>query len=147
MSESSEKMPPPEVPPEGTEEQQLSKQDKINIEREQEQKLKAKYPQSRPMAGGPGLGAPGGGAGGGGHSAFLQRVVALQDLDSVSSASERQKRGRGICACCCLVLFSPCLPPSAVTGVCPSEARQPVRPVRDTKRTESLTGRQIENTP
>jgi len=76
MSESSEKMPPPEVPSEGTEEQQLSKQDKINIEREQEQKLKAKYPQSRPMAGGPGLGAPGGGAGGGGHSAFLQKRLA-----------------------------------------------------------------------
>ena len=76
MSDSSEKMPPPEVPSEGTAEQQLSKQDKINIEREQEQKLKAKYPQSRPMPGGPGLGAPGGGAGGGGHSAFLQKRLA-----------------------------------------------------------------------
>merc|ERR1712062_315046 len=69
-------MGPPEVPADGTEEKQLTKQDKINIEREQEQKLKAKYPQSRPMPGGPGLGAPGGGAGGGGHSAFLQKRLA-----------------------------------------------------------------------
>jgi len=76
MADSSEKMPPPEVPADGTEEKQLTKQDKINIEREQEQKLKAKYPQSRPMPGGPGLGAPGGGAGGGGHSAFLQKRLA-----------------------------------------------------------------------
>ena len=82
---SSEKMPPPEDLPEGTDtpalEPQLTKQEKINIEREQEKKLKAKYPQAaRSMPGGmhgpPGLGAPGGGAGGGGHSAFLQKRLA-----------------------------------------------------------------------
>jgi hypothetical protein len=81
MADSSEKMPPPEIPPEGTDtsatEPQLTKQEKINIEREQEQKLKAKYTQAaRPIAGVPGLGAPGGGAGGGGHSAFLQKRLA-----------------------------------------------------------------------
>ena len=80
MADSSEKMPPPEVPPEGTDtpaaEPQLTKQEKVNIEREQEQKLKSKYPQARPLGGGPGLGAPGGGAGGGGHSAFLQKRLA-----------------------------------------------------------------------
>jgi hypothetical protein len=80
MSDSSEKMPPPEVPPEGTDspaEPELTKQQKINIEREQEQKLKAKFPQGpRPMGVGPGLGPPGGGAGGGGHSSFLQKRLA-----------------------------------------------------------------------
>merc|ERR1711913_48306 len=55
----------------------MTKEQKIIIEREQEQKLKAKYPQApRSMAAGPGLGAPGGGAGGGGHSAFLQKRLA-----------------------------------------------------------------------
>ena len=79
MTESSSaKMPPPEVVPEGTDapssEPQLTKQDKINILREQEEKLKAKYPQAaRPMPGGMRGGPPGGGAGGGGHSAFLQK--------------------------------------------------------------------------
>ena len=80
MTDSSEKMPPPEVPVEGTDtvaEPQMTKQEQIKIEREQEQKLKAKYPQpGRPVVGGPGLGAPGGGAGGGGHSSFLQKRLA-----------------------------------------------------------------------
>jgi len=78
MTESNEKMPPPDTPDDSsTSEQQMTKEQKIIIEREQEQKLKAKYPQApRSMAAGPGLGAPGGGAGGGGHSAFLQKRLA-----------------------------------------------------------------------
>jgi len=78
MADSAEKMPPPETPEEEPE-QQLTKQEKINIEREQEQKLKAKFSQaSRPMIPGGmhGGGGPGGGAGGGGHSAFLQKRLA-----------------------------------------------------------------------
>lgn len=48
-----------------------SKQEKINIEKAEEVKLKAKFPQvNRPSGGG------GGGAGGGGHSAFLQKRLA-----------------------------------------------------------------------
>lgn len=81
----SDKMPPPQAPStsEGTDssetEPQLTKQEKINILREQEQKLKARYPQAaRPMMPGGmhGPGAPGGGAGGGGHCAFLQKRLA-----------------------------------------------------------------------
>jgi len=81
MTDSSEKMPPPEVHVEGTDtvssEPIMTKQEQIKIEREQEQKLKAKFSQpGRPVVGGPGLGAPGGGAGGGGHSSFLQKRLA-----------------------------------------------------------------------
>ena len=78
---SSDKMPPPqassslEADSSGTE-PTLTKQEKIKIEREQEQKLKARYPKAaRPMIPGGmhGPGVPGGGPVGGGHSAFLQK--------------------------------------------------------------------------
>lgn len=70
---SAEKMPPPPAPAdvESGEDglvKPLSPAEKVQIEREQEQKLKAKYPQAaRPMPAAPG---------GGGHSAFLQKRLA-----------------------------------------------------------------------
>jgi len=72
-SSSAEKMPPPPAPSDDSEEatpvKPLSPAEKVQIEREQEQKLKSKYPQgaARPMPAAPG---------GGGHSAFLQKRLA-----------------------------------------------------------------------
>ncbi len=60
MSESGEMPPPSEAP--------LTKDQKINIEREEEQKLREKYPQA--------AGAIRPGRPGGGHSAFLQKRLA-----------------------------------------------------------------------
>merc|ERR1712165_264545 len=60
---SAEKMPPPP-----------SRQEQANIEKAEEVKLRAKYPQvNKPVV--PGGGA-GGAGGGGGHSAFLQKRLA-----------------------------------------------------------------------
>jgi len=67
QSESSEMPPPSEAPP-------LSKEQKVNLEKQEEQKLRAKYPQAAAGRGPSGL--VGHGAGGGGHSAFLQKRLA-----------------------------------------------------------------------
>lgn len=69
MDESS-KMPPPANPDSDT---PLTKQEKVDIERKEEQKLKAKYPMggNRPQ-----LSGGGGQPQGGGHSAFLQKRLA-----------------------------------------------------------------------
>ncbi len=83
---SPEKMPPPP-----------SRQDQVSIEREQEQKLRAKYPQAKnPLLGGGGPG-PAGGAGGGGHSAFLQKRLAKGQkyFDSGDYQMAKQKGPRG----------------------------------------------------
>jgi len=96
-SSSAEKMPPPPAPGGDQDDQEadpsMSKQDKVNIEREQEQKLKAKFPQvNRPM-----VPAVGGGAGGGGHSAFLQKRLAKGQkyFDSGDYNMAKQKGPRG----------------------------------------------------
>lgn len=64
-----------EMPPPASTEPILTKEQKIAMEKQQEEKLRSKYPQvgGRPMPGG---GVIGGGAGGGGHSAFLQKRLA-----------------------------------------------------------------------
>ncbi len=74
----------------------LSKQEKAQIERQEEQKLRAKYPQGA-MGGVRGI--PGGGAGGGGHSAFLQKRLAKGQkyFDSGDYQMAKQKpRGVGV---------------------------------------------------
>ena len=58
-------MGPPPAPKEG--EEAMSPQEKVSLMKQEEQKLRAKYPQAKPMV-------PGGG--GGGHSAFLQKRLA-----------------------------------------------------------------------
>ncbi len=74
MQGESGEMPPPPAPSDKPE----AKEDKVAVERREEQKLRAKYPQGA-ARGIPGAGGPnpiGGGAGGGGHSAFLQKRLA-----------------------------------------------------------------------
>lgn len=90
---SSEKMPPPP-----------SRQEQANIERAEEEKLRAKYPKApanKPMPPtGPVGGAPGGAAaaGGGGHSAFLQKRLAkgTKYFDSGDYNMAKQKGPRGM---------------------------------------------------
>ncbi|TRY74753.1 hypothetical protein TCAL_09198 [Tigriopus californicus] len=87
MSSDQSEMPPPEVP--------MSKEDKASIERQQEEKLRQKYPAvNRP-------GPPGGvasGAGGGGHSAFLQKRLAKGQkyFDSGDYQMAKQKNRGGL---------------------------------------------------
>ena len=85
QSSSSEKMPPPP-----------SRQEQATIERAEEQKLRAKYPQAanKPMQ--PTQAA--GGAGGGGHSAFLQKRLAKGQkyFDSGDYQMAKQKGPRGV---------------------------------------------------
>ena len=92
---SSEEMPPPAEKP-------LSKEDKISLEKQEEAKLRAKYPNRNFIpGGGPAPGGPGGvasGAGGGGHSAFLQKRLAKGQkyFDSGDYQMAKQKpRGAG----------------------------------------------------
>lgn len=66
LKSSPEKMPPP-PPPDDEEDDESAPQDKIEIERAEEQKLRAKFSQINR--------APGAG-GGGGHSSFLQKRLA-----------------------------------------------------------------------
>ena len=74
-------MPPPDIPPKGTDNSgakpQLTNQERMNIEREQDHTLKAKFPLgARPLRVCPGLGAAGGGTVGNGQSAFLEKRLA-----------------------------------------------------------------------
>jgi hypothetical protein len=94
---SSEEMPPPADKP-------MTKEEKVQLERQEEQKLRAKYPNRNMIpGGGPGgvTGGPGGvasGAGGGGHSAFLQKRLAKGQkyFDSGDYQMAKQKpRGAG----------------------------------------------------
>lgn len=85
QSSSSEKMPPPP-----------SRQEQANIERAEEEKLRAKYPKApanKPM---PPTGSVGA-AGGGGHSAFLQKRLAKGQkyFDSGDYQMAQQKGPRG----------------------------------------------------
>jgi len=95
-SSSSEKMPPPP-----------SRQEQANIERAEEEKLRAKYPKApanKPMPPtGPVGGGPGGAAaaGGGGHSAFLQKRLAkgqkyFDSGDYQMGLQNKQKGPRGM---------------------------------------------------
>ena len=70
MSEESSEMPPPQS------EEPLSRDQQVNIEREEEKKLKAKYPQVHGPARGIGGRPPGVGPAPGPHSAFLQKRLA-----------------------------------------------------------------------
>lgn len=93
----SAQMPPP--PPAG--EKPLTKEEKINIERQQEEKLRAKYPQANRPFPGASSGGPGGvasGAGGGGHSAFLQKRLAKGQkyFDSGDYQMAKQKTRGGL---------------------------------------------------
>ncbi len=85
---SAEKMPPPP-----------SRQEQASIERAEEQKLRAKYPQKGMMPSAPpgSGGASGGGAGGGGHSAFLAKRLAKGQkfFDSGDYQMAKQKTSRG----------------------------------------------------
>ena len=100
---SAEKMPPPP-----------SRQEQASIERAEEQKLRAKYPQAanKPM---PGPGAGGGGAGGGGHSAFLQKRLAKGQkyFDSGDYQMAKQKGPRGMAGR--LTIPVPAQPPTGDT--------------------------------
>jgi len=94
QTSSSEKMPPPP-----------SRQEQATIERAEEQKLRAKYPQANkpmPSGGAPGVpGGHGGAPGGGGHSAFLQKRLAKGQkyFDSGDYQMAKQKVGpRGMVA-------------------------------------------------
>jgi len=83
QSSSGEKMPPPPT-----------RQDQATIERAEEQKLRAKYPQAnKPML--PGGGGPAGGGGHGGHSSFLQKRLAKGQkyFDSGDYQMAKQKGG------------------------------------------------------
>jgi len=87
QSSSGEKMPPPP-----------SRQEQATIERAEEQKLRAKYPQAnKPMPPATGGGPAGGGSGG--HSAFLQKRLAKGQkyFDSGDYQMAKQKVGpRGV---------------------------------------------------
>jgi hypothetical protein len=79
-----EKMPPPQ-----------SRQEQATIEKAEETKLRAKYPQAnKPML----VGGPGSGAGGGGHSAFLQKRLGKGQkyFDSGDYQMAKQKGPRGV---------------------------------------------------
>jgi len=84
---SGEKMPPPP-----------SRQEQATIERAEEQKLRAKYPQAnKPML--PATGGGQAGGSGGGHSAFLQKRLAKGQkyFDSGDYQMAKQKVGpRGV---------------------------------------------------
>jgi hypothetical protein len=83
-----EKMPPPPTP-EDMDDEEMSPQEKVAIERAEEQKLRAKYAQvTRPQHGG---------AGGGGHSSFLQKRLAKGQkyFDSGDYQMAKQKTRAG----------------------------------------------------
>eukprot|EP00095_Tigriopus_kingsejongensis_P009766 maker-scaffold422_size175911-snap-gene-0.36 protein:Tk09766 transcript:maker-scaffold422_size175911-snap-gene-0.36-mRNA-1 annotation:"camp-regulated phosphoprotein 19" len=85
--EQGEMPPPTEVP--------MSKEDKLKLERQEEEKLRQKYPQAPQRPGGPG--GVSSGAGGGGHSNFLQKRLAKGQkyFDSGDYQMAKQKNRGG----------------------------------------------------